>query len=176
MDQSGSFILQMTSGKWQRWGRWGSFLSLTPAQSDFNNVERLRPFTPTDDSSLSILTLSGLQEELVPLTQSPTPTLVWQTQVFHWPTANSSRSGSVQQQVRNNRNHKRHGLPEKDSSLYAIKRTCFTRFYNPNFFTIYFFFSTLNECMHTVQYKQSPGSNWGGVPLTADYIFCSDFW
>lgn len=49
--------------------RWGSFRSLTPTQSDFNNVERSSPFTPTD-SSLSTLILSRLQEELSPLTQS----------------------------------------------------------------------------------------------------------
>lgn len=62
------------------------------------------------------------------------PPFVWQTQVFTWPTANSSRSGSFEQ-VWNYRNHRRLCLSEQDGSIYAIKCTCLRRYYNPIFFT-----------------------------------------
>lgn len=52
------------------------------------------------------------------------PPFVCQTQVFSWPTANSSRSGSFEQQVWNNRNRIRLSLYEQDGSIYAIKSTC----------------------------------------------------
>lgn len=125
---SGHVYRQQSNVTWHwQWQRWGSFLSLTPVQSHFDNVERLGPFTPTD-SSLSILILSSWCSpttsfvgcHLCALSPSHPP-FVWQTQVFSGPSANSSRSESFKQ-VWNNRNGIRLSLSEQDG-IYAIKRT-----------------------------------------------------